>query len=436
MREGENAHLFRECGLNFMWISKKFAYASLREAQQLIREITRGKAECEAAPVFQAYNRVLAEDIVSDVDIPPVNVSHLDGYAVRAEDSFQASINNPVLLRVVGRIYPEEEHSGEVNVGEAAYISTGANLPVGANAVIPVELVKNKGDFIMVRQRVKPYENVIPAGADVKKGETVFKVGHVLRAQDVKFLVDVKKWRVKVFKKPVVAIVSVGSELTSRIEEADKKKFNSHGEMISILVGEAGGVPLNLGVAPDDVNAIKRLLREGLERADVAVTVGGASLGEKDYVLEAVNQLGSSKVLVRGVKVQPGRVTSLSVAEGKPIVMLPGHVQSTLVGFYFILLPLIRQLAGLSPPLPSTTLKARMSREILLKEFASFRRVRFVNVTEAEGGYIAEPIMGDSSLTSVVVKANGFIIIPEGKEVVERGDAVNVRLVNGLFPLT
>ena len=419
-----------------MWISKKFAYTSLRDVHQLIGEMTRGKAECEVAPVFQAYNRVLAEDIISDVDIPPVSVSHFDGYAVRAEDVFQASVNNPVLLKVVGGIYLGEEFSGEVNVGEAAYISTGANLPVGANAVVPVELARDKGDFIEVRRRVKPYENVIPAGSDVKRGETIFKVGHVLRAQDVKFLVDVKKWRVKVFKKPVVAIVSVGSELTSRIEEADKRKFNSHGEMISILVGEAGGVPVNLGVAPDDVNAVKRLLKKGLEKADILVTVGGASVGEKDCVLEAVKQLGSSKVLVRGVKVQPGRVTSLTVAGGKPIVMLPGHVQSTLVGFYFILLPLMRRMAGHPSPFPFTALKARMSRKILVKEFASFVRVRFVNVTEAEGSFIAEPIMGDSSLTSVVVKANGFIIIPEGMEVIEKGEFVNVHLVNGLFPLT
>jgi molybdenum cofactor synthesis domain-containing protein len=419
-----------------LWISKKFAYTSLRDVHQLIREMTRGKAECEEAPVFQAYNRILAEDIISDMDIPPVSVSHFDGYAVRAEDVFQASINNPVLLKVVSRIYLDEEFSGEVNVGEAAYISTGANLPIGANAVVPVELARDKGKFIEVRRRVKPYENVIPAGADVKRGETIFKVGHILRAQDVKFLVDVKKWRVKVFKKPVVAIVSVGSELTSRIEEAEKRKFNSHGEMISILVGEAGGVPVNLGVAPDDVNAVKRLLRRGLEKADILVTVGGASVGEKDYVLEAVKQLGSSKVLVRGVKVQPGRVTSLSVAEGKPIVILPGHVQSTLVGFYLILLPLMRQMAGHPSPFPFTALKARMSRKILVKEFASFVRVRFVNVTEAEGSFIAEPIMGDSSLTSVVVKANGFIIIPEGMEVIEKGEFVNVHLVNGLFPLT
>ena len=417
-----------------MWFSKKFAYTSLREAHQLISEITRGKARPEVVPVFHAYNRVLAEDIISNMDIPPVSISHFDGYAVRAEDSFQASINNPILLRVISRIYPDEEHTGEVNVGEAAYISTGCKLPAGANAVIPIELAKNKGDFIEVRQRVQPYENIIPAGTDVKRGEKVFNAGHILRAQDIKFLIDMKKWRVKVFKKPVVSIISVGSELTSRIEETDKKKFYSHGMMISFMVDEAGGTPL-LSVVPDDVNAIRRLLRKGLEEADIVVTIGGASVGEKDYVWEVVNKLGAPKVIVRGIKAQPGRVTSLSMVEDKPIVMLPGHVQSTLVGFYLILLPLIRQMSGLLSPFPFMASKARISQKILLKEFVSFDRIRFVNVTKAASGYIAEPILGNSFLTSVVVKANGFIIIPQGKEVIEEGEEVNVYLVNGLFPL-
>jgi len=417
-----------------MWMSKKFAYTPLGEAHQLIAEITKGKTQQESMPVFHAYNRVLAEDIISDVDIPPFSVSHFDGYAVRAEDTLEASINNPVLLKVVGRIYLDEEFKGEVNAGETAYISTGCALPAGADAVIPVEGAKNKGDYIEVLRGMQPYENVVPAGVDVKKGEKVFAVGHVLRAQDIKFLIDMKKWAVKVFKRPVVAIASVGNELTDRIEEADKKKFNSHGVVISILVHEAGGVPLNLGIAPDEVDAIKRTLRMGLEKADVMATIGGASVGEKDYVLEALNQLGTTKSMVRGIRVQPGRVTSLSVLDEKPIVMLPGHIQSTLVGFYSILLPLIRLMSGLPLKAEPETLRAKISRKIVVKEYVSFERVRFVRVTRIYGDCVAEPVIGDSSLTSVVVKANGFIIIPEGKEAVEEGEEVNVHFLKGLFP--
>jgi len=417
-----------------MWMLKKFNYLPLEEVHQSIREITRGKAGEEVISVFHAYNRVLAEDVISEVNIPPVSISHYDGYAIRAEDSSGASTDNPISLRVVGRSHLNEEYEGEINVGETVYIATGCRLPMGANAVIPVEMVKDKGDVIEVRKPVRPYENVVPAGMDVKRGEAIFKAGHVLRAQDIKLLMEIKKWKVKVFKKPVVAIISVGDELTSRIDEADVKKFNSHGEMVSILVEEAGGVPLNLGIASDDLDTIKRLLKEGTERADVVVTIGGASLGERDHVWEAMNRLG--KAIIRGIRVQPGRVTSLGVIKDKPVVMLPGHVQSTLVGFCLVLLPLIRQMGGFALPFSFTTLNARISQKILLKEFVSFKRVRFVKVTKVNGAYIAEPILGDSSLIGVVVKANGFIMVPERKEAVEEGEEVNVHMLDGLFPLT
>jgi len=415
-----------------MYMHKRFKYLSLDEAYELIRNLV-GKVKEEEVFVQEAYNRVLAEDIISEVDIPCYDVSHFDGYAVKAEDVAQASINNPILLRVAGQSFLGEEFEGEINAGEAVYISTGCKVPLGANAVIPVEQVKVINGFIEVRRSVRPYENIISAGSDVKKGEKVLSQGHVLRAQDIKFLMDIKKWKVRVFKKPVVAIISVGDELTNRIEEADKKKFDSHSIMLSHLINEAGGITIHLGVASDDVNEVKRLLIIGLEKADIVATIGGASLGEKDCCWEAANQIGTPAAIIRGIKVQPGRVSSLMMLD-KPIVMLPGHIQSTLVGFCLILLPLIRHMAGHMSPFSFTTLNARLSRRISVKEFASFIRVRFVKVTKVNGGYIADPILGDSPLTSVVVKANGFIMVPEGKETVEEGEEVDVHLVNGLFP--
>lgn len=415
-----------------MQAHRRFHYLTLEETHELIKNAISRKAKQEEVPVQQAYNRVLAEDVISEVDIPQYSVSHFDGYAVKAEDVTRASVNNPVLLRVVGRSFLGEEFEHEISNGEAVYLSTGCKLPYGANAVIPVERIRAKGEFIEVRHSVQPYEHVVSAGSDVKKGERVFSVGHVLRAQDVKFLIDIKKWKVKVFKKPLVAIISVGNELTDRIEESDKKKFNSHGVMISHMVNEAGGVPLDFGIAPDDVSAVKRLLVSGLEKADIVVTIGGASVGERDYVWEAANQIGTPNAVIRGIKVQPGRVTSLVLLDKKPIVMLPGHVQSTLVGFYFVLSPIIRIMSGTSVTMPYLTLKAKMSRRIVVKEFLSFKRVRFVKVTEKSGVCVAEPVTGDSSLTRVVVKSDGFMVIPEGREAVEEGEEVDVYLPNGL----
>lgn len=417
-----------------MWVSKKFTYVSLREARILLREVVKGRRLEESVPVFQAYNRVLAEDIISDIDIPPFPISHVDGYAVRSEDTLQASIKNPVSLKVIGRIYLDEVYKGEVKSGEAAYISTGCALPNGADAVAPVERVRERGSYIEVLRPLHPRENVIPAGADVKRGEKVFCTGHILRAQDIKLLIDLKKWIVRVFRRPVVALLSVGSELTDRFEEADKKRFDSHSAAISILIGEAGGISMNLGVVPDDINAIVSKLREGVGKADIVVTIGGASIGEKDYVLEAAKRIGESKIVIRGIKVQPGRVTSLCILNDKPVVMLPGHFQSTLVGFYAILLPLIRLLSGLEPDEPCLTVRARLARKIVIGEFLPFDRVRFVKLMRISGDYFAEPILGSSSITSVVTNSDGFIIVPHGKDILEEGEEVNVHLIKGLYP--
>jgi len=410
-----------------MWLSKKFKYVSLEEVHQLIKNIARESKE--TISVFQAYNRVLAENIISDINLPPNDVSHVDGYAVKAEDTLQASISNPVLLKIVNL---NKEHRNKIDIKETAYVSTGQTLPIGASAVIPVESVKIKGDFIEIYHHMQPYENVTRTGSDVKKGDIIFKAGHVLRAQDIKLLIDMKKWHIKCFKKPIVALISTGSELTRQIEETDKK-FDSSKIMLSILIKENGGIPLDMGLVPDDINMIKELLKKGLKKADILVTIGGVSLGEKDYVWEAINSLDTPELIIRGIKVQPGRVTSLSVINNKPIVALPGHIQSTLAGFYLVLLPLIHLMIGLPEPY-CLKLKAKMSQRMVVKEFLPFKRIRFVKIIKRDNDVISEPIIGgDSSLTSVIVKADGFIIIPENKEIIEQNEKVDVYLLKGLY---
>jgi molybdenum cofactor synthesis domain-containing protein len=404
---------------------------SLDEAHQLIkRALDVIKPETEDVSIFHAYNRVLAEDIISEINIPPADVSHFDGYAIKSEDT--THINQaPLTLRVVGRSFLDREYKGEIRSGEAVYVSTGCTLPKGTNAVVPIESVAEKGEMIEIRRKVKNYENVTPAGSDIKSGEIVLKRGQILRAQDIKLLADIKRWRVKVFKKPKVAVLSIGNELTNKIDEVDIKKFNSHGLMLSILIEEAGGIPIDMGVLPDDKLSILNALKKGLKKANMVATIGGASVGYKDLTWETVREFGS-EVVLRGIKVQPGRVTSMALANHQPIVMLPGHIQSMLVGFYFVLLPIINHIQGLSLLYSLRTLRARVSQDISVKEFKPFKRVRFVKLTWDGEEYTAEPLLGDSSLLNIVVRADGFIIIDEGREIVKKGEMVNVKLVKGL----
>lgn len=411
-----------------MWQKKKFDYVAIEKAHELLEQNINFHPKTELIQADQANRRILAEDIISDIDIPPFDVSHFDGYAVRAEDTRNASLRNPVRLRVVPQSHKQEYG---INTGEAAPILTGNRLPSGADTVIPIERIKLKQEAIEIHYSAQPFEHTIPHGRDIKTAEKVLKSGHLLRPQDTKLLMDIRKWNVWVFEKPKVAVVSIGDELTNRIEEAEAKRFSSLELMISTLISEAGGIPVRTQIVPDNLAAIEHAVKKALEENEVVATIGGSSVGEKDYSWEAINSLNPS-LKIRGIKIHPGRVTSFGLIDDKPIVMLPGHVQSTIVGFFELLLPIIRILSGLLRTY-QPTIEARMTEALAVEEFASFKRVRFVKLNEVNGHYTAKPELGDSSLTSVLVKTNGYIIINENKAMVKKGEKVRVNFIPGLF---
>ncbi|MFQ6085584.1 MAG: molybdopterin molybdotransferase MoeA [Candidatus Bathyarchaeia archaeon] len=415
----------------------KLRYMSVSKAMEVVQKVVSVRVGSEIVPLNEAYGRVLAEDVASSIDIPPRDISLFDGYAVRAEDTYNATPSNPVFLLVAGDVCLRAEEVPSLNPRETYYVDTDSFMPTGANAVLPVEVVsKTSGNAIVVRTKVRPGENTMPAGFDVKKGEVIFRRGHMLRAQDVSLLAEIGRWEVKVSKRPVVGILSVGSELTESADEVSPgKKFSGHAVLIHKLTEKAGADPLGLGVAPDDEQAIKKKLEEGLKRADIVATIGGASVGRLDLVPTAINLLTSGNVIIRGMKVQPGRVSSLGVVGGKPIVMLPGHIQSTVLGFYFLLVPLIRLVSDLPTEIPQFAIKAKISKRVTFRKFVPFRRVRFVRIMSTSEGFVAKPILGESVLRSVLVKANGFTIVPKGKAVLEEGEEVSVYLLSGLYPL-
>ncbi|MFH0896429.1 MAG: gephyrin-like molybdotransferase Glp [Candidatus Bathyarchaeota archaeon] len=410
----------------------KLFYMSVGEADQKMLAAVDIKPKFEVIYSREAYGRILTEDISSKVDLPPLDFSHFDGYAVRAEDTFCASIGNPVLVRVVGRIHLGERGERKVNLGETCYVTTGAFLPEGANAVMMAEETAIvKSDVIKVCRAMQVGENVIPAGEDVKKDETVLEKGHVLRAQDIGLLAALRIGKVTVYRRPIVAIISTGDELTVRIEgDKPDKVVNSHSLVISELVKESGGVPVELGIVPDDLAKIKEKIEEGLRKADIVLTIGGCSLGEKDFVPRAVNLIGNPGVIIRGIKIKPGRVSSLGVVNGKPIVMLPGLIQSTIVGFHVFALPLIRLASGLPSKSIPPTLSAKISENVSFRSFTSFQQVTFVRIEKEKNRFIAEPISGESSLLSVLVNADGFIVTPENKPAIEKWEEVDVHLLN------
>jgi len=380
---------------------------------------------CELVDIEESVGRVLAKDVVCELNIPHFDKTYIDGYAVRAEDTSTASIGKPVMLRVVGKLFQSDYPTSlEISREEAVYVSCGAPIPRGADAVIRVEETRLHEGRIEIRRAVKVGEGIIPAGDDVKKGSLILRKGHVLRPQDVGLLAAVQMRKVEVVKKPKVAIISVGDELIELSVKDPTKIVNNYALIVSGLVSELGATPLMLGIAPDDQAEIEGKIREALEKADIAVTIGGCSVGVKDFVPDAVNALGKPGVIVHGILIKPGSVSGFGVVNGKPIVMLPGHIISCIVGFYLFVTPLISLYSGLGAKARLPSIKAKIDREVEAGSSFKFLRTR---IREADGTFIAEPVEGGSNTLSTFANANGFTIVPPKKKL-EKGEEVTVVL--------
>jgi molybdenum cofactor synthesis domain-containing protein len=325
----------------------------------------------------------------------------------------------------------------EVRSEEACYITTGSFLPKGADTILAVEATKTiNSDQIEVRSNVSPHEHVIRRGSDVEKGQILFRKGHKLRAQDLSMCAAVRIGKITVFKKPVVAFICVGDELTDDLDDvAAGTIVNSLRYAVSTLVRASGGEPLYLGIASDDVAEIKEKIEEGVSRADLVLLTGGSSKGTKDVTSEAINSVGKPGIIVHGLKRKPGRVSGFAVVRSKPVALLPGLCHSLVVGFYTFVFPLIRDLSGLSDADTQWILRAKITQQISFRRFIPFEQVTFVHVTKTQKGYQADPFVGDSSSFSVLARANAFIISPPRKTMVKAGDEVVTHLLPGFFTL-
>ena len=198
--------------------------------------------------------------------------------------------------------------------------------------------------------------------------------------------------------------------------------------MITKLVEEAGGTSEILEIAPDDAPKICLRIKEGLAVADVLMTIGGASIGERDFIADAINSLGKPGIVFHGLKISPGRVAGFGIIDEKPVIILPGLIQSTYVGFRVLVLPLIRIISGVNQIDSQYLLKAQLQSSVHYKKFLPFRKVTFVKISKMKGKFLAEPITGISSMISVLVKADGFIIVPENIAFLENGKEVEIYL--------
>ena len=406
----------------------------LREALRLVREALRPRPlRTERVRLEEALGRVLAEDVLAPFDVPGFRRALMDGYAVRAADTFSASLEAPVKLRLVGEVRVGEVASARVGPGECAVIATGAMLPEGADAVVRVEGTAREGECVLVMEPVSPGQNVMEADADVRAGQVVLKAGTLLTPQRIGILSALGLETVEVFARPRVAVFSTGEELLRPGEPlVPGKIYDINWATITAAARLAGGEPSFMGVAPDELEELRALLARGLEEADVVVATGASSVGAADLMREALSAIGA-RVLVDGVRCKPGKPTIIALAGGKPIFCLPGKPTSALLTFTLFAEPVIARMAGLAGvarPVVSARLAERVVPDTGRHNFVFVRLAK-----AAGGGLVAEPIFKDAAAITALGLAHGFVEVPEGTELLPEGSEVLVVLFWPAWPV-
>lgn len=383
----------------------------------------------EAIPLKESVNRVLAEDIISDRDIPHFDRAAMDGYAVRSEDTFGASMDSPFILTVKNKIDIGDGKPVKITKGEAVRIATGAAMPEGSDAVVMIEYTQELSGSVEIYKTVTPAENVSLAGEDVRSGDKILKKNTLLQPQDVGMLAALGMKEVNVWRKPVVAVLSTGNELVEPEDSLDRGKVIDVNRYSIISALKLLGVEvLDCGIRRDDREEIREGLTYAIHNADMVVASGGTSVGEKDLLPEMVSDLG--EIVVHGVSTKPGMPVALCHINNTPVVLLPGFPVAAMVAFYNFVPSILEKMLN-TCIWERKYVKARVGRRIPSRE--GVRTFTRVTIESEDGRYIAHPIRtSGSGILSSMVKAHGFAIIPEDSEGVEKDEEVEVLLLRNI----
>jgi len=385
----------------------------------------------EPVPTIKARARVLAEDLYSAVDLPHFHRAAMDGYAVKAKDTFGASQSLPAYLKLAGVVEMGKEATQALNSGEAIRISTGGMMPPQADAVVMVEYTdETDAGLVEIHRGVSPWQNVIQIGDDIKQGELVFRRGRRLKAHDLGALTGVGISSVPVYKRPRVGLISTGDEIVDADTEprpGQVRNINQHS--LAGLIEECGAELKDWGVIADDRNELTRAIGEALEWGDLVLLSGGSSMGAKDIALETILSFPNSEFIFHGISIAPGKPTIFARACGKPIMGLPGYPVSALVIFDLFGAPLIRRLGGESADALqrfTRTVRARLKTNIA----SQLGREDYVRVTleRQSDRLIATPLPSKSGAIFTLVKADGMVRIEMNQDGLEQGEEVEVIL--------
>ncbi len=398
-----------------------------RKLLSLLPPFPAGKEKVDLA---SCPGRVTAGDIHSPAEVPSFSRSTVDGFAVRASETFGASESIPSMLALAEPIPMGRPAAAPLPAGHAAPIATGGVLPEGADAVVMVEHAETLDErTVAVTRPVAPGANVLQRGEEVTAGEMLFPRGHLLRPADLGVLASAGMTVVEVFARPRVAVLSTGDEIVPvEIEPTPGKVRDVNGWTLSALAGEDGGRPERRGIVADRYEDLKVALEEALE-ADLVLVSGGSSVGARDLTARAVAALGHPGVLAHGLALRPGKPTLVALVRGKPVIALPGHPVSALVAYYLLARPALRRLQGWDPTADNGQewrwcwngrVRARVGRSLASvpgrEDYVPARLV------PEEDELRAVPVLGKSGSISTMARAHGLLHIPLDREGVEAGE--------------
>lgn len=395
-------------------------------ALKIIDENTK-ELDLEKKDILSCLNKVLAEDIYSQDNLPPFDKSAMDGYAIKSEDTRNYDTENVIQFEIKGLIKAGDYCQDELERGQTFKIMTGAPLPKGADAVIEIEKVKAEGNILNISQVVSTGNNVIKFGEEIKVGELALNKGSNIRPVEIGLLASLGYSSAKVYKSPTVALIITGDELVDIDSKLERGKIrNSNEYSLKALIKNLGAEALSLGVVSDDKDKLKEKVKYALENADIVISSGGASVGDYDFIDDVLKEIGAD-VKFNSVAIKPGKPVTFATYKEKLFFALPGNPLSLITTFEEFVKPAIEKMMGKQignkgqiPVILAEDFKAKRGR----------KKYIYVDIKEDSGRYYAYKLGSQCSNHLMTMSgANGIVIIPEECGNVKAGDIFNGKFI-------
>lgn len=394
---------------------------SLDEARKILEVAIKLINRTEEVPIDKSLERVCAVDVVAKFPNPPFARAAMDGYAVKARDTFPAAQLEPISLTCIGAIYAGQALSKKISKGQCIKIATGAVMPTGADAVVMVEDTETEGGIVKIFKPVYPKANVSGIGADIKKGDKLLKNFEVLTPSKIGVLAALGFEKITVYEKPTVSVMPTGDEvadLGTKLKQGQVYDVNSY--TLSTLIQKNGCVPVKYATTKDTYEELDATVTQAIKKHDVVVLSGGSSVGERDILSELIENNG--ELLFHGVQIKPGKPTICGLIKSKLIFGMPGYPTACMTSAYVFLVPVLRKIAHL-PPSVDRVVKAKFARRYV----STLGRHQFLTVQLK--GDLAIPVFKESGAITSMANADGFVEIPPNVDLIEKGEVVEVKLI-------